>query len=393
MADVKQVLIDRSEKIPENLSKKSVAECKHCKKPTCNSIQCGKCENNYHSACLIQSATQKSAKCRHVPAYAVEDSWTHEKGLYEMIIALLEEKNKILQENNRLMGEKMENLEKSRSEVSAFTLYPPITNPPSDIPPAPSPTNVAKPPTVNEKTGVASGVNESTYSGSCETPSDNSAQKMIEKEKGRRPVTPVNFIAHPLIENSVNKNESSKNKNSQKNNRFPAPRLMEREKQSPKKSQESDGGPLESPHTKKNNKQMVGNSQSDKNKNEDSWKTVSYGKKRQSPVIGGCKNFQLQVAQKKTYLFVSGFAPTVTEEEIQLYIKTSTGTDTRCYKMKTKNSSFKSSFKIEVFDTETHKIMIPDIWGEGVIINHFTHNGRSPLSRAHYHLQAEHVQN
>lgn len=115
------------------------------------------------------------------------------------------------------------------------------------------------------------------------------------------------------------------------------------------------------------------------------WTQVAYGRRgntsRKNPVLGGCKRFSLQVAPKKAYIFLTGLSPTVTEEEVQAYIKNSTETDSKCHKMRTKNSSYRGSFKIEVAEEDIGKILVPEIWGEGIMVNHFTHARRSPRTR------------
>ena len=115
------------------------------------------------------------------------------------------------------------------------------------------------------------------------------------------------------------------------------------------------------------------------------FRRISAGK--HFPILGDCKNFTLEVASKKTYIFLSGFSPSVSEEDIKNYISTNTGATCKRFKMKTKNSKYKSSFKIEVLESLVDKIMTPNLWGEGVVINNFIHARRSPEMRVNPNRQ------
>ncbi len=131
MADDDVVIENCSQKTGVKREEKAKLMCAHCSKITACAVRCGKCEKHLHSSCLIQSATQKSAKCRHVPAYACDDFWETEKTLYQMIIKHLEEKNQILIENNELLKKNQEifteKLKSAELEVRS--------NLPSNLPP------------------------------------------------------------------------------------------------------------------------------------------------------------------------------------------------------------------------------------------------------------------
>ena len=135
MAESVNVTENLSQKIREKREEKSKIMCIHCNKGTSSAIQCGKCEKWFHSSCLIQAATQKSAVCRHVPAYACDDFWATEKSLFQMIVKHLEEKNQFLIENNELLKvnqeflqEKLKNAENVIKELSKIPPKSPLAS-------------------------------------------------------------------------------------------------------------------------------------------------------------------------------------------------------------------------------------------------------------------------
>lgn len=126
------------------------------------------------------------------------------------------------------------------------------------------------------------------------------------------------------------------------------------------------------------------NLQEPPDKDESNWQDVRKRKYpkigRPLPVRGGMEDdFQLSVAKKTSFLFLSGLAQDTTNEQIINYIKNKLDIDCKCDKMKTRKDYHKSSFKLEVPVEGKVKIMSPDIWGKGVVINHFLHLRRRPL--------------
>lgn len=102
--------------------------CNHCNKKVVNYTQCMKCNLYFHPKCLIQSATLKSAVCKHtpvgrvgevnakiIPSDTIVPGDSREFDLLVRIIEELEDKNNILRENNELLREKVRFLEASRS--------------------------------------------------------------------------------------------------------------------------------------------------------------------------------------------------------------------------------------------------------------------------------------
>lgn len=111
------------------------------------------------------------------------------------------------------------------------------------------------------------------------------------------------------------------------------------------------------------------------------WKTVQRRKKaaeypmqkRPQPIYGKKPTSDLEVARSPAYVFISGFKPEISEARLEEHIKGVTGIETKCLKMKTRKQDFKSSFKVEVPRDGKQKIMNPEIWGNGIVVNHFLH--------------------
>ena len=100
---------------------------------------------------------------------------------------------------------------------------------------------------------------------------------------------------------------------------------------------------------------------------------------RPTPVKGSNDIFSLKVAERTSFLFLSGLHSSISADEVKNFIESNTHKKCSCEKMKTKSDHKKSSFKLEVLTEVRAQIMSPDLWGPGVIINHFLHLQRRPL--------------
>ena len=60
-------------------------------------------------------------------------------------------------------------------------------------------------------------------------------------------------------------------------------------------------------------------------------------------------------------VFISGLDPTVSIDELSLYIKSVHNLDTKCEKLKTKHDSY-ASFKIDVVCNDASKFFNPENW-------------------------------
>lgn len=90
----------------------------------------------------------------------------------------------------------------------------------------------------------------------------------------------------------------------------------------------------------------------------------------------------LKIAQRYTWLFISGFEPDTQSEDVLQYIREN-GHDLKCIceKMKTKKSNQRSSFKLGVPKSIVGDINTGSFWPKGATINHFM-NLQSRLKQA-----------
>lgn len=80
----------------------------------------------------------------------------------------------------------------------------------------------------------------------------------------------------------------------------------------------------------------------------------------------------LAVAPKKAAVFVSGFTPTTTPEEVKNHVEAYIGCqDGVCEKLVTRADSTRSSFKIQVKAEDREKIMDGAVWPAGIVVDHF----------------------
>lgn len=108
---------------------------------------------------------------------------------------------------------------------------------------------------------------------------------------------------------------------------------------------------------------------------DDDFKLVS-GKKRRSngskAVIGTrkCGN-QLKVKDGRFLTaFISRLDPTVTVDDMSLYVKSVHKLEAKCVKLKTKHESY-ASFKVDVICNDASKFYDPDNWPSGVYLRKF----------------------
>lgn len=115
--------------------------------------------------------------------------------------------------------------------------------------------------------------------------------------------------------------------------------------------------------------------------NKRNWTTISHRKNRNKrptknnrpePLKGlNDSATSLKVAQKMSFLFLSGLDPEVTGQSVAEYLETKNLKVTNCEKMKTKKSNHHSSFKLTVPYEHREQYLTGDLWPRGVIINHF----------------------
>ncbi|KAL3283558.1 hypothetical protein HHI36_006697 [Cryptolaemus montrouzieri] len=98
---------------------------------------------------------------------------------------------------------------------------------------------------------------------------------------------------------------------------------------------------------------------------------------RPVPIKGAMDKFSLTIAEQQSCLFLSGLDPDIEPEEVKEYIDTTFKISSKCEKMKTKKDRFKSSFKVYVPTDSKQQVLNENMWGKGIVINHFLHIRRN----------------
>lgn len=330
MADNDDELKNRDEKN----ANKTVNTCKHCRKSAVSVIKCGKCSYHYHPACLIQAATQKSARCRHVPEYVIGDEWTTEKQLLLQIIKLLEEKNQILQENNNILQENNQLLkEKNRKNEEK-----------------------------QEKFKVGIPQNDLGQGHENKQKQNGHIRQQRNPEDDKRKVD-TNHSTNTNYQNGEQRQRRKTETAEDCTFELPSSELpvLTTDIDTPKQSEVMKS-------YEKNNE----------------WQEVNYRNRqkiqklerneRPNPLQGTQKNenHPLKPAERMSYLFLTNLTPETKPEEVIEYLKTKQLEDrVKCEKMRTRKEKVKSSFKLIVPQKNKENFLSETLWPKGVSINHF----------------------
>lgn len=347
MADNENQVLDTVDKIGE----KKQLKCYHCSKPVVNSIKCIKCLSVFHPSCMEQAASQKNTECTHVPDKTNKkkcvSSEEKEISLLRTLVAELQSKNKILEENRQLLREKIENL-------------------------------ILKV--------------ETCEKGECK---HHVIQKFWPENKvGKKERSTQNHFKdnHKMIPNVETINHENPNRDEQsidtgstvKNNKMgnaPAKQLTDdsclNEENNTNEVCTNENIGNEKIREKPQEKPVLPENRS-KSENNEKWKEVSYRNNRRptkssrpAPLVGSNSDSNLKAAQRISFLFVSGLAPEVKEQDILEYLKNQNLKPAECIKMKTKKEKYRSSFKLSVSYEEREKFLNTAVWPKNVVINHF----------------------
>ena len=71
------------------------------------------------------------------------------------------------------------------------------------------------------------------------------------------------------------------------------------------------------------------------------------------------------------FLYVSGLAPEVKEQEVIQYLENQGLKPVGCQKIKTKKEKYRSSFKLSIHHEDREKYLTPVVWPKNVMVNHF----------------------
>nr|CAI5861196.1 unnamed protein product [Callosobruchus analis] len=102
---------------------------------------------------------------------------------------------------------------------------------------------------------------------------------------------------------------------------------------------------------------------------------------RSKPVYGQNTDFKLTAAVRRSYLLVTGLDVKTTEEELEQYLQNTLEITCKASKMITRKDKFKSSFKLEIPTEARDAILSPNLWGKGIVVNHFLYLRRRPSFR------------
>lgn len=102
--------------------------CVHCKKKVIEYVQCCKCNEVFHPACMNQAAQKKNPTCKHelqvneVLTSKTVEVLLAENELLRELVRELQSKNQVLEENSQLLKEKIDFLyEKARKSSNEKT--------------------------------------------------------------------------------------------------------------------------------------------------------------------------------------------------------------------------------------------------------------------------------
>lgn len=301
--------------------------CSHCNKKVENSVKCIKCCENYHPACLRQSASRRSAVCVHEAENSeniTSDGGDAEKVLLRALVDEIQDKNKILQENIVLLKEKIilleDELRKQGNSQKGNKKCPRNSDIPKSAVPA-----------IREE----------------DSPEDSAGLRLVATTMRDESSSSNEFAA-----NSINMTQDSKE-------------VEEENLGSRTNTLTSD----------------LGNINNNNDDNDNKWQEVKHKTRKRMPSqktsrpvpIKGSSTAEtiLATAQNKAWVFVSGFDPKITATDILCYLKSQNFEHCICEKMVTKKDKYKISFKLGVPPNDKEKVMSPDLWPEGIIINHF----------------------
>ena len=107
---------------------------------------------------------------------------------------------------------------------------------------------------------------------------------------------------------------------------------------------------------------------------EQTWKTVSYKKKRREPVFGSKQPTKCSIAGQRTIrelnIFVGGVSNQMSEEDFFKHIQDELNV-TPINVTANRSNNFNQSFKLTIKNTDKHQIFNPEMWEENIIIKPF----------------------
>lgn len=371
MADTEGRVSECSEESKENSDFADVIKYACCIKKSCSVCVCVKCFGFYHLSCASrktmkfvssnrvmcnqcqQDLCQNSASGGILSSQELGAKVSIENSLLRELINEVNDKNQVLKQNANLLQdkikfleEKIRNLEKNRQQIINSKLQQ------------------------SDQINLSKNVNKTSCSNIC---------SMVESNHSTEAAN-LNFNNKTLeIKGRTTSSKEIETRGIKYASMGPA---------AVNKIAESDvAAGIQQALSANKMKEIINLDKGDKEA-DGQWKVVEKRKRirrlslenRPAPIRGTNRNFNLSVARRMIWLFLSGLSPEITDIQVKEFIKDKVRPthDIVCEKMTTRKDKYRSCFKIGIEYEVQDKVMDPELWGTGVSINHFMNLRRSP---------------
>lgn len=355
--------------------------CSYCKKKVEDAVICVKCSEIFHPKCLKQSAGRKSAVCVHVAAATIPTAVQQKRGrdcecrekeveiqYLRKLLKECEDKNRLLEENNSLLREKIEFLESkqvksvadgkklNKKSFASASFSQVIEGAERDNTPASAEIKRG-----NRRISNDCGKNAEVFDDVC-----SKDVKLSVSESQRRSVCARGSSSDDPAEVNDSLDAGKQTEQNLQRDRRTDPtgatgdHLASRAAVDPKNAGErgQSGTSAWTRVARRRGRNRVEN---------------GAGDDRPKPLRGTLEGAAgLAVAEDYAWLFVSGLAPETEPQQIQDYLMEN-GFKGKCVctKMKTRRDKYRSSFKLAVPRDVSGRIMSGALWPKGVLVNHF----------------------
>lgn len=299
--------------------------CKHCQKKVVNKVECTKCEKVFHPSCLKQANESKKGNCKHVAGHQDNENqsdlvFTEEIFLKEenkLLRSIIQDKDTIINDKEiviSLMNDKIALLEQKLAEYNHNN-------------------NLSIPLKKTKETGQN--------------------QNLLKKDTLKQTKKKENSINESLIINLGVENSKVQGDSILKV-----------------------GPEITQPQSEQKTNENLMLAETDYDENQQDFQVVTRRKRRHNMGNGeGNKDFhgKNENNNKKIWMFVSRVPDSVTEENIEKYIKEHTKSDNVCIKkLKTQNvRKDNQSFMIGVEPHLKELVYEPNFWPKRILYNRF----------------------
>lgn len=390
-------------------------KCSYCKKDVVNMVQCVKCREIFHPACIKQAAQKKTAVCRHETGdftnqgqaevkdrmVAVSEPIGDSLGsclevevrYLKKLVCELEHKNRILEENCSLLREKVSLFEKIEVAKSASILLSgSLCNRDNGVRQRQKKHSESDPSTVKTVSFAAAtratvDAGDSGASGSGCQVDDTGDEVPSSRRRHGRPVirsgdcsditTVGSSVGGHSIDSGVlgsvdfdKQTGSGVNVNTETKNTDIARGQSGHRVHGRSAGRDRGGSASGASRRAKTNSNFK--------RDRENVATNRPEPLRGSAVVGGETSGGLLVAKQRSWFFLSGLDSSVEAEDVISYCGGRNIQDCTCTKMKTRRDKHVSSFKLGVPLEHREAVYQPQMWPTGAIINHFINVRRNP---------------